>query len=84
MKEAAIWLELQEVGLGERFLEEVAQAQRLILEYPDAWHPLGPRLRRCHLKRFRHSSLLNSELKRPFELLQSLSFRQQWYHGVPR
>lgn len=54
LNEAAIWLELQEVGLGERFLEEVAQVRRLILEYPDAWHPLGPRLRRCHLKRFRY------------------------------
>lgn len=54
LNEAAIWLELQEPGLGERFLKEVAQARRLILEYPDAWHPLGVRLRRCHLKRFRY------------------------------
>ena len=54
LNEAAIWLELQETGLGERFLEEVAQAWRLILEYPQAWHPLGLHLRRCHLKRFRY------------------------------
>lgn len=54
LNEAAIWLELQESGLGQRFLEEVAQAQRLILDYPDAWHLLGPHLRRCHLKRFRY------------------------------
>ena len=54
LNEAAIWLELQEPGLGERFLKEVAQTRRLILEYPDAWHPLGARLRRCHLKRFRY------------------------------
>ena len=44
----------KEIGLGERFLEEVAQVRRLILEYPDAWHSLGPHLRRCHLKRFRY------------------------------
>jgi hypothetical protein len=35
-------------------VKEVAQTRRLILEYPNAWHPLGPRLRRCHLKRFRY------------------------------
>ena len=54
LNEAALWLELQEAGLGERFLEEIAQARQLILEYPEAWHPLGPLLRRCHLKRFRY------------------------------
>lgn len=52
--EAAIWLESQELGLGERFLKEVAQARRLILRHPHAWHPLGSHLRRCHLKRFRY------------------------------
>ena len=54
LNEAALWLELQEAGLGERFLLEVAQARRLILEYPCAWHPMGASLRRCHLKRFRY------------------------------
>lgn len=54
LNEAAIWLELQERGLGVRFLEEVAQTRQLILEYPEAWHPLGPQLRRCHLRRFRY------------------------------
>lgn len=54
LNEAAIWLELQETGLGERFLLEVAQARRLILEHPNAWHPMGTTLRRCHLKRFRY------------------------------
>ena len=54
LNEAAIWLELQESGLGERFLREVAQARRMILEFPHAWHPMGASLRRCHLKRFRY------------------------------
>lgn len=54
LNEAALWLELQESGLGGRFLLEVAQAQRLILDFPHAWHPMGAALRRCHLKRFRY------------------------------
>jgi plasmid stabilization system protein ParE len=54
LNEAALWLELEEPGLGIRFLEEVAQAQKLILDHPDAWHPLGRHLRRCHLGRFRY------------------------------
>ena len=54
LNEAAIWLELQEAGLGERFLLEVAQARRLILDFPRAWHPMGANLRRCHLRRFRY------------------------------
>ena len=54
VNEAAIWLEMQERGLGERFLQEVAQARQQILANPDAWHPLGALLRRCHLKRFRY------------------------------
>jgi hypothetical protein len=53
LNEAAIWLELQETGLGERFLLEVVQARQLILEHPNAWHPMGATLCRCHLKRFR-------------------------------
>ena len=54
LNDAALWLELQEAGLGERFLLEVAQARRMILEHPNAWHPLGAGLRRCHLKRVRY------------------------------
>ncbi len=54
LDEAAIWLEQQEAGLGERFLSEVAEARQMILAYPNAWQPMGASLRRCHLKRFRY------------------------------
>jgi len=54
LNDAAVWLELQEAGLGERFLLEIAQARQLILEFPDAWHPMSQSLRRCHLKRFQY------------------------------
>ncbi len=54
LNDAALWLELQESGLGERFLLEIAQTRRLILEFPYAWHPMSKTLRRCHLKRFRY------------------------------
>ena len=61
LNEAAIWLELQQAGLGERFLQEVAQARRLILDHPDAWHPLGANLRRCHLQRFRYGLIYRTK-----------------------
>jgi len=87
LNEAAIWLELQENGLGERFLEEVAQARRLILEYPQAWHPLGSRLRRCHLKRFRYGLIYRGRarsaetrvLAGPARLIQ----QERYYSSLP-
>ena len=39
LNEAAIWLELQEAGLGERFLLEVTQARRMTIEHPHAALP---------------------------------------------
>lgn len=40
LNEAALWLELQETGLGERFLLDAAQARWLILDFPHAYHPV--------------------------------------------
>ena len=76
LNEAALWLELQQPGLGERFLEEVAQAQRLILDHPEAWHPLGPRLRRCRLKRFRYG-LIYSLTADVVEVIAVAHYRQK-------
>jgi len=39
-------------GLGDEFLEEVNHAIKGIALFPEAWHPLSPRTRRCRLRRF--------------------------------
>ena len=54
LREATIYLETKEVGLGMRFLGAVDVARKQILEAPHAWHPIGQGLRRCHLKSFQY------------------------------
>ncbi|OGS88258.1 MAG: hypothetical protein A2061_06315 [Gallionellales bacterium GWA2_59_43] len=54
LDEAFAYLEDEETGLGYRFTADVDEALRRIQIYPQAWHPLGCNLRRCHLKHFRY------------------------------
>lgn len=42
----------QSEGLGFEFAAEVKQTLARILQFPDAWHPLSERTRRCRTKRF--------------------------------
>ncbi len=39
-------------GLGDAFLTEVLKALDRIGEFPDSWHPLSTRTRRCQMRRF--------------------------------
>jgi len=39
-------------GLGDDFREEAKHALESIAVFPEAWHPLSPRTRRCRLHRF--------------------------------
>lgn len=39
-------------GLGDAFLLEALAAVDRIRRFPDAWHPLGDKIRRCRLRRF--------------------------------
>ncbi|NNJ85057.1 MAG: type II toxin-antitoxin system RelE/ParE family toxin, partial [Gammaproteobacteria bacterium] len=37
---------------GYEFTDEIKQTLKRIVHFPDAWHPLSPRTRRCRAKRF--------------------------------
>ncbi len=39
-------------GLGNDLLDEVVQAINRISAFPNAWHPLSSRTRRCKVRRF--------------------------------
>jgi len=39
-------------GLGDAFLTETLKALDRIGEFPEAWHPLSARTRRCQMRRF--------------------------------
>ena len=42
----------QSEGLGFEFAAEVKQTFSRIFRFPEAWHPLSERTRRCRTKRF--------------------------------
>jgi hypothetical protein len=52
--QAVRWYGAQAPGLGEAFLIEVLSAADRIVRFPEAWHPLSERVRRCRLSRFPH------------------------------
>ncbi len=49
---SALYLERQETGLGDRFLDDIDRALVLIEQHPKAWAPMGRELRRCRLVTF--------------------------------
>jgi hypothetical protein len=52
LDEVAVYYNGQSPGLGDAFvLETIATIER-IQRFPDAWHPMGPALRRAQLRRF--------------------------------
>lgn len=52
LAEATLYYEEQLAGLGKRFLHEVQRCKRLIMSFPEAWHPLDDTFRRCRLNHF--------------------------------
>ena len=52
LDDAIAWYAEQSPGLGDAFLIEALRAIQLIEQYPKAWHPLKPQVRRCRLRRF--------------------------------
>lgn len=55
LEEAITWYAEQAPGLGEAFLIETLKTLQLIEQFPQAWHPLTPHIRRCRLRRFPYS-----------------------------
>ena len=55
LDEAISWYAEQAPGLGDAFLIEALKTIRLIENFPQAWHPLTPLIRRCRLRRFPYS-----------------------------
>lgn len=52
LDEAVVYYNAQVDSLGDAFLLEVLRVFNLIKQYPDAWHLLGPGIRRCRMMRF--------------------------------
>ena len=52
LRQATLYYEQRENGLGTAFLDEIEATLARILQQPTAWHPLSPRTRRCRTHRF--------------------------------
>lgn len=52
LRQAIVYYEQRENGLGAAFLDEIEAAVSRILQYPAAWHQLSSRTRRCRTNRF--------------------------------
>ena len=61
LDEAIAWYAEQAVGLGDAFLIEALKTIQLIEQFPRAWHPLTPEIRRCRLRRFPYSVIYTQD-----------------------
>lgn len=52
LRQAILYYEQREDGLGAAFLDQVDATISRILQNPAAWHPLSLRTRRCRTHRF--------------------------------
>jgi plasmid stabilization system protein ParE len=52
LRQATLYYEQRENGLGTAFLDEIDATVDRILQHPAAWHQLSPRTRRCRTHRF--------------------------------
>jgi len=52
LTEATLHYERKEHGLGVAFLDEIDATVERILRFPQAWHPMSTRTRRCRSHRF--------------------------------
>ena len=52
LRQATLYYEQRENGLGTTFLDEIEATLTRILHHPAAWHQLSARTRRCRTHRF--------------------------------
>lgn len=52
LKQAALYYERKQSGLGTAFLDEIDATVERVLRFPQAWHPVSARSRRCRTHRF--------------------------------
>ncbi len=52
LKEATLYYEEKENGLGTAFLDEIGAPVERIQRFPHAWHTVSSRTRRCRTHRF--------------------------------
>ncbi len=52
LREATLSYEQDDRGLGKIFLDEIDATLERILRFPNAWHPVSTRTRRCRTHRF--------------------------------
>lgn len=52
LRQATLYYEQRENGLGAGFLDEIDATLKRILQYPSAWQQLSARTRRCRTHRF--------------------------------
>lgn len=57
LADAVSYYNEQSEGLGYEFAAEVKQTIGRVLLFPDAWHPLSRRTRRCRTRRFPYGVL---------------------------
>ena len=63
LDEAIGWYAEQAPGLGDAFLLETLKVLKLVKQFPQAWHPLTPEIRRCRLKRFPYSVVYSMDVE---------------------
>lgn len=61
LDDAVVYYNQQQPGLGNAFLAETVAAIDRIRRFPRGWHPLGPELRRCLLRRFAYGVIYRVE-----------------------
>jgi hypothetical protein len=64
LDDAVVYYNQQQPGLGNAFLAETVAAIDRIRRFPRGWHPLGPELRRCLLRRFPYGVIYRVESER--------------------